>query len=234
MKSKRGRLDRFISRTLQINRKHVRKMLAEGRVIVDGETARDIALPIDEFTTVQCDGKLLQQNTPIYILLNKPIGVVSATKDDQHKTVIDLLEHPQKNELHIVGRLDLNTSGLLLLTNDSRWSSKLMLPENKVEKHYLVTLEKPISNEYIEAFAGGMHFEFEDIITKPVKLEIMNDFQAKVILTEGRYHQIKRMFGRFRNPVIGLHRYRIGGLELDTRIDVGESRLLNQDEVNSI
>ncbi len=202
----RSRLDRFISEKCQINRKKVRLLLAQKRVSVDGIIATDIAQPINRFSVILFDDEIIQQHKPLYIMLHKPVGVVCATKDDKHTTVIDLLGAlitPQEQEsLHIVGRLDLNTSGLVLLTNDSRWSEQLTSPQSKVAKHYLVTLQKPLTHEYIQAFNEGMYFAYENITTKPVILNILSQQQAEVILTEGRYHQIKRMFGRFNNPVI--------------------------------
>lgn len=234
MESKRARLDRFLSSELRINRKDVRLMLAQSRVKVDGIVAKDIQQLVDEFSHVSLDDRVLKDNTPSYVMLNKPVGVVSATKDDKHKTVIDLLEHPAKSELHIVGRLDLNTSGLVLLTNDGRWSRHLMSPESKVEKRYRVTLKNPLSEEYIHAFAKGFYFEFEDITTRAAKLEIIDEYVAEVTLTEGKYHQIKRMFGRFRNPVIGLHRCSVGKLILDAYLNEGASRDLTAEEVSGI
>lgn len=231
MESKRARLDRFISAKTGINKKHVRLLLAKGQVLVDGEVARDIDQIIDEFSHVCLDGKVLQVNAPSYVMLYKPVGVVSATVDDKHRTVIDLLERDDKHSLHIVGRLDLNTSGLLLLTNDGRWSKKLMSPDHKVGKVYRVTLKNPIDESYIAAFAGGMYFAFEDITTQPAKLEIVDEHTALVTLVEGRYHQIKRMFGRFRNPVIGLHRLSVGAIELDPQLAVGQSRDLSMTEI---
>lgn len=230
MQSKRARLDRFISVRTGINKKNIRLLLAQGRVTVDGVIARDIDLQVNEFSHVVFDDQVLQQNQPIYMMLNKPIGVVSATVDDKHQTVIDLLEHPQKTELHLVGRLDLNTSGLVLLTNDGRWSTKLMDPEYKVSKYYRVTLAKPLTEDYIEAFAKGFYFDYEGITTQPAVLRIISDYVAEVELTEGRYHQIKRMFGRFQNQVMALHRYQIGGLALDASLAIGQSRLLTEQE----
>ncbi|GIU41648.1 pseudouridine synthase [Shewanella sairae] len=231
MESKRARLDRFISVKTGVSKKNVRVLLAKGQVLVDGEIARDIDLIIDEFSHVTIDGQILQACQPSYVMLHKPIGVVSATVDDKHKTVIDLLDRDDKHSLHIVGRLDLNTSGLLLLTNDGRWSKKLMSPEHKVGKLYRVQLQNPIDESYIAAFANGMYFEYEDITTLPAKLEIVDDHTALVTLMEGRYHQIKRMFGRFRNPVIGLHRISVGAITLDADLSVGASRDLTADEV---
>ena len=228
------RLDRFLAQHCQISRKNVRLMLARNRVKINGVIARDIDEIIDTFSHITLDGQVIQANTAHYIMLNKPIGVVSATRDTQHKTVIDLLDYPFKDELHIVGRLDLNTSGLVLMTNDSRWSERLTLPEHKVIKRYKVTLKDKLSEEYMSAFAEGMYFEFEDITTKPAKLTILSDYQAEVELVEGRYHQIKRMFGRFRNTVTALHRCSIGTLKLDNALAPSESRRLTEWEVHNI
>jgi len=229
-----SRLDRFIAEKCQISRRKVRLMLAQKRIRIDGLVVDDIGLIINKFTHVELDGKSLQANEAHYLMLHKPVGVVCATKDEQHRTVIDLIEHPTKDEFHIVGRLDLNTSGLVLLTNDSRWSEKLMSPKHKVAKKYLVTLANPVTSDYINAFAEGMYFEFEDITTLPAKLTIISDYQVEVELFEGKYHQIKRMFGRFRNPVVALHRYAVGNLTLHETLLVGESRELTEEQVMNI
>lgn len=237
MQTKSFRIDRYISKQLKINRRDIKLMLAQGRIIINGEIIREVNTIVEEFDLVECDGEVLQNKVPLYIMMNKPIGVVSATKDDQHKTVIDLLEGYSDNELkslHIVGRLDLNTSGLLLLTNDSYWSRKLMSPDEKVKKIYQVELENDITEDYVSAFSEGMYFSFENITTQPAELKIMSSKVAKVILTEGKYHQIKRMFGRFRNPVLALHRHAVGHLTLDENLNLGQSRELTPKEVSSI
>ena len=234
MQSKRARLDRFISEQMGINRRDVRPLLAQKRIVVDGSPATDINHVIDEFSHVTLDDQVLQDNTPSYVMMNKPVGVVSATKDEQHRTVIDLLERPDRHHLHIVGRLDFNSSGLLLLTNDGRWSRQLTTPENNIAKLYRVTLEKPVTEAYIRAFSEGMYFPFEDITTRPVKLHIVSDYVAEVSLMEGRYHQIKRMFGRFDNEVLTLQRIAIGNLSLDPSLSPGQSRALTGSEVINI
>lgn len=228
----RCRLDRFIGQKLNISRRDVRLMLAQNRIEVDGLIAKNIEQIVDRFSNIIVDGKVVQENQAYYIMLHKPVGVVSATSDTKHKTVIDLLDFPDKNQLHIVGRLDLNTSGLLLLTNDSRWSEHLTSPENKVEKVYQVTLQNPLTDEYISAFNEGMYFGYEDITTRPAKLKILSEFVAEVTLTEGRYHQIKRMFGRFRNPVVKLHRSRVGAIQLDDALKPSDYRMLSTSEIS--
>jgi len=238
MKSKRTRLDRFVSQQTGINSKDVRLLLAQGRLQVDGNPATDIHQFIDEFTRVTLDEKILQANQAIYLMLHKPIGVVSATKDDKHPTVLDLILRREPElaayNLHIAGRLDFNTTGLVLLTNDGRWSRGLSAPEQQIAKRYIVTLANPLSEDYISAFAEGMHFPFENLTTRPAQLTILGECLAEVHLTEGRYHQIKRMFGRFRNPVVALHRSAIGSVELDPALGLGEYRALDCHEVAAL
>jgi 16S rRNA pseudouridine516 synthase len=233
MQSKKNRLDRFISVQTGINRKDVRLLLAKKRIKVNGTLASDINQVVGQFDKIELDDKVLQDNQAIYLMLHKPVGVVSATKDDQHKTVLDLLP-PEYKGLHITGRLDLNSSGLILLTNNGEWSSALTSPDKKVAKVYEVTLEKPLTNEYIQAFADGMYFAYEEITTRPAQLEIISEYVARVSLEEGRYHQIKRMFGRFRNQVLKLHRLSIGALILDNSLAPGESRQLTLKELASL
>ncbi|MGK0405943.1 MAG: 16S rRNA pseudouridine516 synthase [Oleispira sp.] len=245
MQTKSFRIDRYLSKKLTINRRDVKLMLAQGRIVINGDVVREIVTIVEEFDHVVLDGELLQDKKAVYIMMNKPIGVVSATKDDVHKTVIDLLPKnglmndvnlnmKVDHDLHIVGRLDLNTSGLLLLTNDSRWSRKIMSPEAKVKKVYRVTLANNVTEETIAAFAKGMYFPFENITTLPASLTVLTNNMAEVVLMEGKYHQVKRMFGRFRNPVLALHRSSVGNLVLDESLAAGESRALRSDEVNAI
>jgi 16S rRNA pseudouridine516 synthase len=235
MQTKSFRIDRFISKRCKINRRDIKLMLAQGRIVINGEVIREITTIVEEFDHVVLDNELLQNKQAIYIMMNKPIGVVSATKDELHKTVIDLLPDALNgDDLHIVGRLDLNSTGLLLLTNDSRWSRKLMSPEAKVNKVYQVTLEHDVTEDIISVFAEGMYFSFEQITTQPAQLTMLTNKVAEVVLTEGKYHQIKRMFGRFRNPVLALHRSSVGNCLLDENLQVGESRALTFEEVNAI
>lgn len=234
MASKRARLSRFLSAKTGISQKAFRPILAQGRVQIDGHVATDSQQLVDEFSHITFDDQVLQANSPVYLMMNKPKGVVSATKDEQHKTAIELLERPDRETLHIVGRLDFNSTGLLLLTNDGRWSRRLMKPEQKVPKRYRVTLKRPLNQNTIDAFYAGMHFAYENITTRPATLKIISDYVAEVDLTEGRYHQIKRMFGRCDNYVLALHRVSVGNLLLDPALAPGESRDLTTSEVASI
>lgn len=231
MQSKRTRLDRLLSAHFGINRRAVRPMLAQQRILVDDAPATGADQLIDEFTRVQVDGQALQAKQAIYLMLHKPPGVVSATRDDKHTTVIDLIQRSDRAGLHIAGRLDFNSTGLVLLTNDGRWSRHLGLPAARIVKRYRVTLANPVTEEYVAAFAQGMYFAYEGITTRPARLEVINKYTAEVFLEEGRYHQIKRMFGRFQNPVLTLHRSAIGAIELDPLLAPGASRELTTSEV---
>jgi len=225
MKSKTSRLDRFISQNSNHSLSDTRVLVAQKRILLDGKVALSTQQLVSEFTHVVLDGNCLKDNKPVYIMLNKPRGVVSATKDLKHPTVLDLIDHPQKHELHIVGRLDFNTTGLVLLTNDGAWSRKISLPETKLAKTYEVTLAKPLTDEYISLFQKGIYFAYEDITTQPAYLEILSEYNARLTLTEGKYHQVKRMFGFFQNEVLTLHRVSVGNLSLDG-LEMGQNRLL--------
>jgi 16S rRNA pseudouridine516 synthase len=226
----RQRLDRCIGRLLNISKDAVLPLLAQQRVSVDGLMVTDRALLVDSFNVVSVDGRVLQGRAPLYVMLHKPRGVLSATSDPCHPLATDLITHPATSELHIAGRLDLHASGLLLLTNDSRWSRRLSDPAAGVGKQYEVRLRDALSADYAAAFAAGMYFAFEDLTTRPALLEITGSHTALVTLQEGRYHQLKRMFGRFRNPVLGIHRIRIGKLELDPALQPGDWRELSMEE----
>lgn len=233
MKFTNGRLDRFISQHSEFTLADTRLLVAQKRIIVDGQAAHSIQQKVSQFTQIVVDGRCLQNNQALYLMLNKPQGVVSACKDLQHRTVIDLLEHPQKDQLHIAGRLDLNTSGLVLLSNDGAWSRRICLPESKLAKTYEVTVAQPLTPEYVAVFREGIYFAYENITTQPADLEILSAYHAKLTLTEGKYHQVKRMFGFFRNQVLALHRTSVGPLTL-AGLALGQSRTLTAQELAAL
>ena len=225
------RLDRFLSNLPRFNRQDARQLISQGRIRLDGLECRDAQAEVREFSRVQLDDELLQDGKAArYFMLHKPVGVVSATHHPEHRTVLDLLDEPDKDDLHLAGRLDLNTSGLLLISNDGLWTRRLTLPGSKQPKVYRVQTEQPITDEYIEVFARGLYFAYEDLTTLPAELEILGSHSARLTLHEGRYHQVKRMFGHFQNKVIGLHRERIGPLNLGD-LPVGQYRALSDEEV---
>ena len=225
------RLDRFLSNLSRFNRQDARQLISQGRIRLDGLECRDAQAEVREFSRVQLDDELLQAGKAArYFMLHKPVGVVSATCHPEHRTVLDLLDEPNKDDLHLAGRLDLNTSGLLLISNDGLWTRRLTLPGSKQPKVYRVQTEHPITDEYIEVFARGLYFAYEDLTTLPAELEILDSHSARLTLHEGRYHQVKRMFGHFQNKVIGLHRERIGPLDLGD-LPLGHYRALSAEEI---
>ncbi|TBU76907.1 pseudouridine synthase [Phytopseudomonas daroniae] len=229
------RIDRLLSNLPRFNRQHSRLLLAAGRVRIDGQICRDSRFEVRTFHCVELDDEVLQTGKPArYFMLHKPIGVVSATTHPEHRTVLDLLDEPDKHELHLAGRLDLNTSGLLIITNDGLWSRRATAPDGSHAKVYRVETEQDIAPACIEAFAQGLYFAYEDLVTRPALLEIEAPRRARLTLHEGRYHQIKRMFGHFQNKVVGLHRESSGAIQLDPSLPPGTYRSLTQAEIASV
>ncbi|QQD29030.1 pseudouridine synthase [Pseudomonas simiae] len=229
------RVDRFLSNLPRFNRKQVRLLLVEQRVSVDGVAVSDPYHEVRAFSRVCVDDEVLQAGKPArYFMLHKPQGCVSATADPQHPTVLDLLDEPDKDELHIAGRLDFNTTGLMLITNDGQWSRRLTQPQTKLPKVYLVETEQDIGSDYAATFARGLYFAFEDLTTQPAELVLLGPRTARLSIIEGRYHQVKRMFGHFDNKVVGLHRERMGPLVLDAALAPGEYRALTDDEIRMV
>lgn len=224
------RLDRYLTLNSPYGRKEVRRLLGAGKVSVDGQTQRDCLHEIHPFSRVELEGVVLQSRKPVYLALNKPAGYLSATKDDQHPTVMELIPEKYHDGLHIAGRLDRASTGLLLLTNDSKWSWAITSPENKVTKTYLVGLKHPVSESTKEVFANGIYFAYEDLTTQPTDLDIIDSKLVRIYLKEGRYHQIKRMFHAVGNKVISLHRESIGSIQLQD-IDAGSFRYLTDAEI---
>lgn len=208
------RLDRFVGRWAGSGKRRTRVFFEEGRVRVNGEIVDDGDRPVDAFDRVEVDGKVLQAKVPRYVLVNKPAGVVSATVDEEHRTVIDLIDEEWAGELHLAGRLDRFTTGLVVLTNDSRYSEWLTLPGSKVGKVYLVDVDGRIVDEVVAAFQEGIVFEKEGITTAPAKVELLASNRCRLTIYEGKHHQVKRMFARFDLKVVALHREAVGELRL--------------------
>ena len=219
------KLDRLLAKYQSMGRSQARACLLEKRVRINDRLASGWDEDVDRFTEVRLDDAVVQAAVRrLCIMLNKPVGVLSATVDTKHPTVLDLIDDPDKSSLHLVGRLDINTSGLILLTNDGRWSKALMHPDNKVPKTYFVTTREPIPLDAPGRFAEGFYFQTEDITTQPAELVRLSACTARVILYEGRYRQVRRMFHRVGNQVIALHRERIGAIRLPVDLPPGDWR----------
>ena len=228
------RLDRFVQARLGCSARAVHYMLAQRRILLNDVAVDCGRRHISGFCRVEVEGRVLQARQPVYLMLHKPRGCVSATTDSRNTTVLDLVDLPSKGQLHLAGRLDFNTTGLLLLTNDGNWSRRITLPQQKIPKTYRVETRDEITAEYAERFAAGIHFRYENLTTLPAELKLLSATTAEITIHEGRYHQIKRMFGFFQNEVIGLHRLSMGSIVLDESLGPGEYRHLTTMEAASV
>ncbi|CAM3915858.1 MULTISPECIES: 16S rRNA pseudouridine(516) synthase RsuA [Rahnella] len=229
------RLDKFLSQQLGVSRALVLRELRNKRVTVDGEIVKTGAMKISPEQRVEFDGNVLDQITgPRYFMLNKPQGYVCSTDDPDHPTVLYFLEEPVAYKLHAAGRLDIDTTGLVLMTDDGQWSHRITSPRHHCEKTYLVTLEHPLADDTAAQFEAGVQLHNEDSLTKPAQLEKIEDCLVRLTLSEGRYHQVKRMFAAVGNRVIALHRERIGEIVMDEDLEPGQYRPLTEQEVASV
>lgn len=236
-KLKRSRLDRMIAHYQQIPMREAQCLIVAGKVTLDGQVILNRQQLVSYLDKVSVDGRALSTVEPCYLMLNKPAGILSATKDKQFTTVVEcipeeLCAYPES--LHYAGRLDRASTGLMLLSNDGAWTKVLADADNKIAKHYLVTVEKPLKHSDIEAFAKGFFFETEQQWTSPAQLLIIAPYKAKVVIYEGMYHQIKRMFARVENRVLELHRTQIGEIIMDKALASGQSRPLSPQEILSV
>jgi len=233
---KRERLDKVLANMGIGTRKEVKQLVKQGLIVVDGTTATDPGMHvIPEQQDITVDGEPLHYKRWIYIMMNKPPGVISATEDSRHQTVVDLLPFEWAAKVHPVGRLDIDTEGLLLLTNDGQLSHNLLSPKKKVDKEYFARVEGRVTEEHVRAFAQGV--ELEDFTTLPAKLEILSSgevSETRVTIMEGKFHQVKRMFAAFGLQVIYLKRIRMGSLHLDESLAPGEYRELTEAELDKL
>lgn len=229
------RVEKVLSNMGYGSRKEVKLLVRKGRVKVNSETVKNGSLLIDlEKDTIEFDNVLVEYKEFIYIMLNKPAGFVSATKDNLHETIVDLLEDEDVIfDPFPVGRLDIDTEGLLLITNDGKFSHDLLSPKKHIPKKYYVELDGPLAESLIEEFKNGINVN-DEYTTMPAKLEILNEEgknAAYVTIMEGKYHQIKRMFLEQSLEVTYLKRVMMGELELDAELEPGQYRELEADEV---
>lgn len=229
------KLSRILSNRNGVSRRHANFLIASGRVAVNGVTCRDPAAEVDRFSSVRMDEEIIQEAASChYLMLHKPAGFLSATLDGTHRTVMELMAPELRADLHIAGRLDRASTGLLILTNDGRWSRQLTEPRVKIPKVYRVGTAYPISPETPHRFAEGIWFEYEQLTTSPANLEVLAPCEARVTIFEGRYHQVKRMFHAVGNRVTALHRERMGNIHLDQTLSAGEYRPLTAEEINLV
>ena len=228
------RLDKFISNASDYSRTQVKKLIKEKRVKVNGEVTTNPATPILETAEVCLDAIPIALPGPRYFMLNKPENVVSATKDSEHTTAIDLIHEPRPEQLQIAGRLDLDTTGLVLITDNGQWNHSITSPRSHCRKTYDVKVSEPLAPDMIKKFYEGIWLDGEKRQCLPADLKILDDQHALLTISEGKYHQVKRMFTALGNHVTQLHRLQIGDITLDPALASGSYRPLTQQEIESI
>ena len=234
------RLDKFLVACAVGSRTEVKNFLKSGRVTVNGKKEKSAKLQINEETDEICfDGQKLDYEEFVYYMMNKPQGVISATEDPKHKTVLDLLDDlARSKEVFPVGRLDIDTHGLLLLTNDGQLAHALLSPKRHVDKTYLAQVDGIMTDEDIETFAQGI--PLKDFTCQPAKLELVsldkeeNQSLVRVTIAEGKFHQVKRMVAYCGKEVVDLQRLTMGTLTLDEGLKRGEWRRLTKDELEGL
>lgn len=226
------RLDKFISSQIpSLSRKDVKELVKKGRVTLDGKPVKAADVKFDaETALVAVDGKAVGYKKHLYIMLNKPSGVVCATRDGLSATVLELLpEDLRRSGLFPAGRLDKDTEGFVLITSDGDLAHKMLSPKSHVDKEYFVRLERPLRNDAKDIIASGMTLS-DGTECMPAELEVVSPTECKIVLHQGMFHQVKRMFEALDNKVVYLKRIRIGGVWLDEDLEIGTSRELTADE----
>ena len=230
------RLDKYLCDALGATRKEATKIIKSGDVTLNDVIQKSGSVKVTDNCVVEWQGREIQKPGPRYIMLFKPNGFVCSHEDGFNQTAFMLLDEVKMEDLHFAGRLDVDTTGLVLITDDGKWSHRITSPKHKCEKTYRVWLADPIGSDYAEKLANGIELRNEKMPTLPAKLEIVNPQENELLLTitEGKYHQVKRMFAALGNKVEHLHRERIGQIELDENLEPGEYRFLTQDEIDSV
>lgn len=228
------RLDKILSRELNIPRSLAKKIIGAKRVFVNNQLAKTDTKCNDN-DTITVDGEKIANNKFVYIMMNKPKGVISASEGNGDKTVVDILpENMKRKGLFPAGRLDKDTTGFVLITDDGNFAHDILSPKKHVDKTYIATLDKPFNNDVVIDFKNGMVLNGEELIE--AEIEPMNDKKtiAKVVLRQGLYHQVKRMFKKHGITVVELDRIKIGELELDINLELGQCRYITEAELNKI
>lgn len=228
------RLDQFVSQALNISRKEAQKLIRAGLISINGQMVLTAPTSVPTAASVSCEDEIISLPGLIYLMLNKPLGVISATEDPSERTVLNLIKHPHVHTLHPVGRLDKDTTGLIVLTNDGQWSHRISAPRQHVPKVYVAELAEPLPLNAIQQLQEGVLLRGE---TKPVSasnLELLAETTLRLTLHEGKYHQVKRMLAAVGNRVEKLHREQIGSLTLDPQLAAGEWRLLTPVETQLV
>lgn len=233
------RLDKLLSNMGYGSRRDVKELVKRGFVSINGKIVKQASIKLDALLDeVLVHGERVEYREFIYLLMNKPKGYISATEDDYHRTVLDLVDEEYLHfEPYPVGRLDIDTTGLLILTNDGDLTHKLISPKSGIMKVYLAHIEGRVTEVEVNIFKKGIHLKPEDYTTLPAELEVLSrgsQSVVKVSISEGKYHQVKRMFESVGMRVLELKRLSMGEIELDENLSEGEYREFNSEELKWI
>ena len=227
------RLDKYIANNTDFSRREVKYLLRERRIKINGDTLKDAATKITDTDRIELDDQPIIAIGLGYFMLNKPEGIVCANSDKDQATVFDFIEE-QHADLHVAGRLDRDTTGLVLITNDGQWSHRATSPRYQCVKTYRVQTEELITANMVAKLEKGIHLQPENIRTRPAKVDVIAEDELLLQITEGKYHQVKRMLHAVNNAVDRLHRIRIGDILLDEDLMPGEYRALSPNEIASV
>ena len=228
------RLDKFLVATGVCTRSEAKNYIKKGMITVNGKVVKENDLKIDENTDEICfRGESIGYQEYMYYLLHKPAGVITATVDEKDKTVMDLLTNVNKKDLSPVGRLDKDTEGLLLITNDGELAHRLLSPKRHVDKTYLVHTKMPVAEEDANALSQGVDIG-EKEITLPAKVQIIDEGKILLTICEGKFHQVKRMLQAIGNEVTYLKRISFGPLTLEDSLEKGKFRPLTEEEIDRL
>lgn len=227
------RLDKFIGNNTGLSRTQIHSAIKQGLILLNDQIINKTNTQMNHGDKVVYDGNLIEERQPRYLMLHKPVGYVCANSDSEHPTVLDLIDISFKHELQIAGRLDVDTTGLVFLTDDGQWNHIITSPKHMHTKSYLVTTADAISETTKDIFAAGILLKGETKKTLPAELTILDSHYARLTICEGKYHQVKRMFAAIGNHVVALHRERIGDVVLDAELLPGKFRALTADEIAS-
>lgn len=228
------RLDKYLTYALSLSRNDSRKLIKSKRITVNDKEVYKNDLYLNDGDYVKLDGEIIVYKEFIYLMMNKPSGYVCANTDNLHKTVFDLIDGFEKYNLFTVGRLDIDTTGLLLITNNGSFAHKLTSPKYECEKKYYVETDIDFENEDIEKMLSGLLlYEEKDkpFISKPAKLEIIEKNKGYITITEGKYHQVKKLCKACGKTVTALKRVSMGDLKLDESLELGSYRELTDKEL---
>lgn len=232
------RLDKILSSALKISRGDVKKLMKKQSVTVNGASVKSGEMKIDPDTDeIRLNGRDVVYQKNIYLMMNKPEGVISASNDKSQETVVDLVpEEYRRDGLFPAGRLDADTTGFVLITDDGDFAHRILSPKNHVEKTYHARLAQRLSDGDIERFLSGIELK-DGTLCLEARLRVIEDGETplvEVVIHEGKYHQVKRMFAALGNRVVQLRRIKIGGLSLDGTLAEGECREITREEIRLI